>query len=754
MQIFEIKLGTSFLQLFLSGIMLTTMIPCIQAEQRTENKAYEEFSYCLSKDVMPRHYNISIVISKTLDEFRGECEIDIEVFKSTVNIRLHSPDMIEKGSIKLVMKNGEIYKPMEKIYSKKENVLDLYFEYSLFPENYTLFITYDKTIPYDKEEEDYLKILFKPQSNLQNRLLATNIQSIEARKWFPCWDEPEFKATFVIRFNHETKYKIWPTLPAERYVEDNHKQDWMWTHFVIENSISTYQVMFTLTDLDLRFRKEYSYHPTIELLKKMSFLRYGVDLGRQDCLRLDTNIMNPLSYEVQTPSQIKSLFSYPIYNKAPVILRMIQHIMGNEFQDIIKNYMNTFLKSPTPGDLWNMMQVNMDNPELGNPTMKNIIGPWITRKNYFIVRVHRNENLLLISHLQEEYYIDGYWQVLLQWIPITFTTWEQLDFNNTTPHLWLPPRNSTEYNISVPLTHKDGWIILNLQQTGYYRVKYDEKSLKFIADYLKFRKYENIHVLNRAKLIDDTYYFFKKGEVTYYRFKYLMSYLWRETDYVAWYPMFQIFRDLSHFLLFEESEPLQEDMGSILKTLLYTLSYNEKSDEDDLTKWLRQEAVRWACIFGDKECQQIANDKLREHLEDPIKHKLLPEWREWTYCKGAMMANESLLLKLVELSYTNESKIYNYISCVGKFDLARYVLFNSSPSKKDSSSKPFPYFMFDVYAASYISSRAKRYFTTHNVSDSDKAKLLCIIINRSFSEDEINEKVSLHKVFFGNTEGE
>ncbi|EZA48998.1 Aminopeptidase N [Ooceraea biroi] len=677
---------------------------------------------------MPRHYNISIVISKTLDEFRGECEIDIEVFKSTVNIRLHSPDMIEKGSIKLVMKNGEIYKPMEKIYSKKENVLDLYFEYSLFPENYTLFITYDKTIPYDKEEEDYLKILFKPQSNLQNRLLATNIQSIEARKWFPCWDEPEFKATFVIRFNHETKYKIWPTLPAERYVEDNHKQDWMWTHFVIENSISTYQVMFTLTDLDLRFRKEYSYHPTIELLKKMSFLRRAnnfmkfsdsviekilnsdwyrkipkiatsidqlviptmpedvigkwsfilykeslvtyrketnssvhkrevaltvahamlhqlldnaispswwsdlwlseglatllhVEILDKDCLRLDTNIMNPLSYEVQTPSQIKSLFSYPIYNKAPVILRMIQHIMGNEFQDIIKNYMNTFLKSPTPGDLWNMMQVNMDNPELGNPTMKNIIGPWITRKNYFIVRVHRNENLLLISHLQEEYYIDGYWQVLLQWIPITFTTWEQLDFNNTTPHLWLPPRNSTEYNISVPLTHKDGWIILNLQQTGYYRVKYDEKSLKFIADYLKFRKYENIHVLNRAKLIDDTYYFFKKGEVTYYRFKYLMSYLWRETDYVAWYPMFQIFRDLSHFLLFEESEPLQEDMGSILKTLLYTLSYNEKSDEDDLTKWLRQEAVRWACIFGDKECQQIANDKLREHLEDPIKHK-------------------------------------------------------------------------------------------------------------------------------------
>ncbi|EZA49003.1 hypothetical protein X777_12811 [Ooceraea biroi] len=66
---------------------------------------------------------------------------------------------------------------------------------------------------------------------------------------------------------------------------------------------------------------------------------------------------------------------------------------------------------------------------------------------------------------------------------------------------------------------------------------------------------------------------------------------------------------------------LVDDMRYILKSLLYALSYDEKLDEDDLTKWLRQEAVKWTCIFGDRECQQIASDRLKKHLEDPTNHK-------------------------------------------------------------------------------------------------------------------------------------
>ncbi|EZA51318.1 Aminopeptidase N, partial [Ooceraea biroi] len=156
---------------------------------------------------------------------------------------------------------------------------------------------------------------------------------------------------------------------------------------------------------------------------------------------------------------------------------------------------------------------------------------------------------------------------------------------------------------------------------GYYRVRYDYTSLKAITDYLKHKEYEKIHVINRAQIIDDTYYFFMKGEVTYDMFAYLIYYLRQERDYVAWYPMFQIFRDLSRFLPFEESEPLTKDMRFILQGLLENLTYNEKVDEDDLTKWLRREVVKWACIFGDTDCEEIAHSRLEKHLNDPTNHK-------------------------------------------------------------------------------------------------------------------------------------
>ncbi|EZA51702.1 Aminopeptidase N [Ooceraea biroi] len=660
------------------------------------------------------------------------------------------------------MKNKEyesipIVRKISGEHSIQENILDLFFKQQLFPGNYTLSISYVTYI--EDIGEGYFKIVFQPEErNIKNLLLATNIQSIEARKWFPCWDEPEFKATFLISFNHERKHKIWPIMSAENYTSDDYDRSWMWTNFVIPYPISTYQVMFTLTDLNLRSSCVCTSHPTTEFYKvnvfntiwrrpgldnsmkfsdvvfkkilqsawykkmpvtvtdinqlaipdmqedvigkwrlilyKESLVTYDEETGnsaqkreiahvitraiihqvidntitpswwshlwlneglaallhmdtleqifpewrfldlfvvqvQQDCFRHDTMFtMRPLSHEVQTSSEIKSLFSFPIYVKAPVILRMVRHIMGNTFQEIIEKFLNKyFLKTSKPDDLWNMMQVNVHNLEHTTPTMKDIMETWVTRNNYPIVYVHRYKSLLSISQSRNESYIinanddKGNVQVSRHWLPITFTIWEQLDFSNTTPHNWITPEENSK--ISVPLNNSDEWIIVNLQQTGYYRVKYDDWSLYSISVYLYSENYEKIHVLNRAQIIDDTYYFLMRGEVTYNMFVYLIFYLRQERDYVTWYPMFQIFRDISHFLPLNltRSDAVMDAMRYILQGLLGHLTYNETIGEDDLTKWLRQEAVRWACIFGDTDCQRIANARLEEHLKDPTNHK-------------------------------------------------------------------------------------------------------------------------------------
>jgi len=54
---------------------------------------------------------------------------------------------------------------------------------------------------------------------------------------------------------------------------------------------------------------------------------------------------------------------------------------------------------------------------------------------------------------------------------------------------------------------------------------------------------------------------------------------------------------------------------------LKILRFEEHLMEDDLTKCLRQEIVKWACIFKHSECIIIANYKLQQFLKKPEEYK-------------------------------------------------------------------------------------------------------------------------------------
>jgi len=54
---------------------------------------------------------------------------------------------------------------------------------------------------------------------------------------------------------------------------------------------------------------------------------------------------------------------------------------------------------------------------------------------------------------------------------------------------------------------------------------------------------------------------------------------------------------------------------------LKILRFEEHLMEDDLTKCLRQEIVKWACILKHSECTITANYKLEQLLRNPEKFK-------------------------------------------------------------------------------------------------------------------------------------
>jgi len=84
--------------------------------------------------------------------------------------------------------------------------------------------------------------------------------------------------------------------------------------------------------------------------------------------------------------------------------------------------------------------------------------------------------------------------------------------------------------------------------------------------------YRQIHVLNRAQLIDDALYFLMNGQLPLILFLDLTQYLKQETDYVAWYPMFKALEYMSGFFLFQESAHIKVINEKFLKIFFYVLS--------------------------------------------------------------------------------------------------------------------------------------------------------------------------------------
>ncbi|XP_029176638.1 aminopeptidase N-like [Nylanderia fulva] len=223
--------------------------------------------------------------------------------------------------------------------------------------------------------------------------------------------------------------------------------------------------------------------------------------------------------------------------------------------------------------------------------------------------------------------------------------------------------NLTIYYTYIPY-NEDGWTIFNIQQIGYYRVNYDKENWKRIRNYLNSRNYKNIHVLNRAQIIDDAFNLMIAGHLNCSIFWDITSYLYQEEDYIAWYPMFKALEYICNTfpVMKEEIAYMAQLISDTLNYVLKKIKYEEIGDVDELRICLRQEAARWACLLNHINCKREANNQLKQHFQDPSKHELLPWWKEWTYCNALKINSDKLIREAVSVE-VSDAKFLEYLAC-------------------------------------------------------------------------------------------
>ncbi|KAL6420166.1 hypothetical protein ACFW04_014097 [Cataglyphis niger] len=403
------------------------------------------------------------------------------------------------------------------------------------------------------------------------------------------------------------------------------------------------------------------------------------------------NRMLPLTYQGKTVS-----VEMINYVKASVILRMLQHAFDiDTFWRGIRTYL--YKKKYHLDNFWEALKNAYDEIHPRSYDIKSMLYYWSTQKGYPVLNILYHDSASINISIEN---LDGPNEN--RWFPVSYTTETDSNFNNPAPLLWLPPPNKPlkhPYNhysiLSLPY-REDGWIIFNIQQTGYYRVNYDNEYWKKIAVYLNNENYRKIHVLNRAQIIDDAFHFLLLNKLKAKIFWKLTKYLSRETDYIAWYPMFKAIQYISNcFTFLREGEYyIKVELNRMLNGLLQTIKYEEKPADDDFTKALRQEAVQWTCLLKLPNCLKMANDQLKQHLE--ISTKLSPWWKKWTYCYGLQTADNITWHQMLNKIKGDNAKIMYFLTCPNHLvEINNYIL--TSYTKDDAVELDYKFPQYNIF---------------------------------------------------------
>ncbi|XP_076763831.1 aminopeptidase N-like [Xylocopa sonorina] len=426
-----------------------------------------------------------------------------------------------------------------------------------------------------------------------------------------------------------------------------------WTHIWLQEGFATY----------------FEHYIMDKIFKDWRIMEYFVGFVVQRTISTDSEWhVGAVDGKVTTSEQIEDIFSDAVYNKAPSILHMLSNIISPEvFRSGIIRYLNKHEYSSTnPDDIWNAMQSALDASKVSRDgfKIKEVMDPWIKQQRYPLVYVNRdytNGTMTLTQkdfglidvheHDETEQYENEDKQ-FEWWIPINYATKTNLDFANTRFTHWLKPAE----NLTISGLHPDDWIIVNKQQSGYYKVTYDNENWRKIGAYLRSKNYTNIHVLNRAQIVNDITELITYDLIEPTIFLEVITYLSQETDYIPWYPVFNFLKIITRVLGSPSGGPIKNFVLKMMENLIKDVGFEERADDDPLTILKRAETLHWACELGHSECRRMATIKLMEYLGNSSTTKISPNLKMWVYENGMRSVNESIWNRALENCVKNPLK--------------------------------------------------------------------------------------------------
>ncbi|XP_061715100.1 puromycin-sensitive aminopeptidase isoform X1 [Cydia pomonella] len=205
-----------------------------------ENKPFQR----LPKNVVPKHYDLELVPDLEKLTFTGKTAVKVSIVNPTKEIVLNCLDLDLK-SVKLQYENGEPLSPVEVRLSAAEETATIAFAETLPAGEAAL------QCEFTGEINDKMKGLYRSKyltpSGEERHAAVTQFEATDARRCFPCWDEPAIKATFDISLRVPADRVALSNMPVkEEQITDNTR----FVRFDTTPIMSTYLVAVVVGEYD------------------------------------------------------------------------------------------------------------------------------------------------------------------------------------------------------------------------------------------------------------------------------------------------------------------------------------------------------------------------------------------------------------------------------------------------------------------------------------------------------------------------
>ncbi|XP_048524081.1 aminopeptidase N [Dendroctonus ponderosae] len=727
-----------------------TTTPVIVERPTPKPSTVKDLGLRLSKDMVPDSYKVHLIpfIQEDNFTFHGEEIILVNVSEASTNVTLHSVGLSIVAVNVMNINNESIsVKDVRSLERKQFIVIDLDGVVEA-GQQYQIYIKFKGVL------NDMLQGFYRSsyvEQNVTKWIAATQFQATDARRAFPCFDEPAFKAKFQIniaRLKNMTAISNMPKIDTTPNVKD--LPDYVWDQFEESLPMSTYLVAFVVSDFQniskgsfsvwarpsalsqARFALEiapliFKYYekffgieyplPKVDLVAIPDFSagameNWGLITCREPLLLYEEGISStvskqriahviaheiahqwfgnlvtpewwddlwlnegfatyaeflgahavnpkwknmdllvnelheslvldalksshPISVEVNDPDEVNDIFDRISYSKSACIIRMIKDFVGDKvFVSGLQKYLkNRMYKNAVQDDLWQSLTeetlVSKMLPE--NTTIKEIMDTWTLQTGYPVLTatIDVNGDLTII---QKRYLLNrdtNETDQSLWWVPVTV-----LDSADTRHHAWM--EKERQIILKGILPRDTSWFLVNVHQTGYYRVNYAEENWKSLTNQLQGNGHRLINPRNRAQMIDDALNLAFAGYLNYDVALNLTLYLPNEREYVPWKAALTNFQFLHNmFARSGHFDKFKVYVISLLKDFYLELTFKE-SDTDEPTRVLtRMEIVEYACRLGLKDCvlQAVQYFQNWRNSANPDKDNLINlNVRQTVYC--------------------------------------------------------------------------------------------------------------------------